>query len=122
MHVRGRLGRFGDFTALTLLDAVADGCSHAVANLVAIENRAGGDESGGVGSGGAGTDNVEIVADDVGKQEGFDAGGGGEAGQLPALDARDVLADRVDLVDGGATSQEQASGRLLFLERDSLDG
>ena len=84
--------------------------------------RAGGGEGGGVGGGGTGADDVEIVADDVGEQEGFDAGGGGEAGQLSALDARDVFADRVDLVDGGAAGQQEAGGGLLFLERDALGG
>src|SRR6185369_5648085 len=80
-----RLGRLGDFAALTPFDAISDGRRHAVANLVTIENGAGDGEGGGVGSGGAGADDVEIVADDVGKQEGFDAGGGGEAGQLPTF-------------------------------------
>ena len=82
----------------------------------------GGGEGGGVGSGGAGADDVEIVADDVGEQQGFDAGGSGEARELAAFDARDVFADGVDLVDGGAAGQEQAGGGLLLLERDALGG
>src|ERR1019366_4923674 len=118
----GGLGRLGDFAACALLDAVADGGRHAMANGVAVENGAGGGEGGGVGGGGAGTDDVDVVADDVGKQQGFDAGGGGQARQLPALDARDVLADCVDLVDGGARGQKQAGGGLLFLEGDASGG
>src|ERR1035437_9405692 len=50
------------------------------------------------------------------------AGGGGQARQLSALDARDVLADGIDLVDGGARGQEQAGGGLLFLEGDARGG
>src|ERR1035437_10105640 len=118
----GGLGRLGDFAARALLDAVADGGRHAMVDGVAVENGAGGGEGGSVGSGGAGTDDVEIVADDIGKQQGFHAGGGGQARQLPALDARDVLTDGVDLVDGGARGQQQAGGGLVFLEGDTLGG
>src|ERR1019366_337429 len=118
----GGLGRLGDFAALAAADAAADGGRHAAANLVAVENGAGSGEGGGVGGGGAGTDDVEIVADDVGEQEGFDAGGGGEARQLTALDARDMFADCVDLVDGGAGGQEEAGGILLSLKGDAVGG
>ena len=93
-----------------------------MANLEAVEDGGDGGEGGGVGRGGAGADDVEVVADDVGEQEGFDAGGGGEARELAAFDARDVFADGVDLVDGGAAGQEEAGGGLLFLERDALGG
>src|ERR1035437_3034005 len=118
----GGLGGLGYFAACAPLDPAADGGRHAMANFVAVEDRTGSGEGGGVGSGGAGTDDVEIVTDDVGKQQGFHAGGGGQAGQLPALDARDVLADGVDLVDGGARGQEEAGGGLLFLKGDAFGG
>ena len=95
---------------------------HAIANLVAFEDGAGGGEGGGVGRGGAGADDVEIVADDVGEQQRLDAGRSGEAGQLSALDARDVFADGVDLVDGGAAGQQEPRGGLLLLERDAFGG
>src|ERR1035437_9282238 len=98
----GGLGRLGDFAARALLDAVADGGWHAMVDGVAVENGRGRGE--------------------VGKQQGVHAGGGGQARQLPALDARDVLTDGVDLVDGGARGQEQAGGGLLFLEGDTLGG
>src|ERR1039457_2354048 len=50
----GGLRRLGDFAALAVADAVADGGRHAPANLVAVENGAGSGEGGGVGGGGAG--------------------------------------------------------------------
>ena len=82
----------------------------------------GGGEGGDIGSGGTGADDVEVVADDVGEEQGFDAGGGGEARELAAFDARDVFADGVDFVDGGAAGEEEAGGGLLLGERDALGG
>ncbi len=89
---------------------------------IAVQDGASTGEGRGVGSGGTGADDVEIVADDVGEQQGFDARGSGEAGELSALDARDVFADGVDFVDGGAAGQQEAGGGLLFLEGDALGG
>ena len=48
--------------------------------------------------------------------------GVGEPGQLPALDAGDVLADGVDLVDGRAAGEQQPGGFLLFREGDVRRG
>src|ERR1017187_8339927 len=67
-------------------------------------------------------DDVEIIADDVGEQEGFHAGGGGEARKLAALDARDVFADGVDLVNGGAAGKKEAGSGLFFFEGNALGG
>ena len=49
-------------------------------------------------------------------------GGRGQARQLAALDARNVFADGVDVLDGSAAGQQQLGDRLLLFERDAFGG
>ena len=41
---------------------------------------------------------------------------------MAAFDARDVFADGVDLVDGGAAGEQEPRGGLLLFERDAFGG
>ena len=71
-----------------------------------------------VGRRGPRADHVQIVADHVGEQQRFHRRRGRQARQLSALDPRDVLAHRVDLVDVRAARQQQSRDGLLLFQRD----
>ena len=105
-------------SALGPRDALADARGHPIGDAVLLQNRGGVGESRGVGRGGAGADDVEVVADHIGKQQRFHSRRSCEARQLPAFDPRDMFADGVDLVDIGAAGQQQARDGLLLFERD----
>ena len=68
--------------------------------------------------GGPGGDDVERVADDVREREREHCGWPRRPRQQAALEARDVLAHGIQLVDGGAGGKEQARETLLLFERD----
>ena len=72
--------------------------------------------------GGSRADDVQVVADDVREQQRLDRRRRGQPRQLPSLDAGNVLADGVDLVDVGAACQQQAGDGLLLFERDARSG
>ncbi len=72
----------------------------------------------GIGDRWARTDHVEIVADDIGKNQGDHGCRRCKSGELAALDSGHMLANSVDLMNGGAAGQELSSGLLLFRERD----
>ena len=80
------------------------------------EHGAGIGERGGIGHGRARADGGRIVARHVGDGEREHARGRGLA-QAPALDARDVPAHRVHLVDVGAAFEQPARQRRLGVER-----
>jgi len=46
----------------------------------------------------------------------------GERREAAALDAREMLAQRIDLADAGARAQQRAGDGLLFGEREALYG
>src|SRR3989441_3781230 len=88
--------------------------SHAVA----LEDLARGRERRRVGRGRSRGDDVERVADHVGERERDHGRGPRRAREEPALEAREVLADRVQLRDRGARREEETRDVLLFLEHD----
>src|SRR5437762_11954199 len=65
-----------------------------------------------------GGDDGERITDDVGEGEREDRGRSRGPGKLAALEAREVLADGVELVDGGAGGEQQPRHRLLLRQRD----
>ena len=75
-----------------------------------------------VGSGtvGTGGDRGQVVADDVGEREAPTAGRRARAREAAALEARQVLAHRVQLVDGRAGPQQERPSCALSLERDAV--
>ena len=117
------LGRFRDLAAPRRAPgAPARGAGTLPADAVLVQNLQRAREGGGVRRGGAGADHVEVVADHVGEQQRYHRRGTRQPRQLPALDARDVLAHGVDLVDVRAAGEQQARGLLLLRERDGLGG
>ena len=66
---------------------------------------------------GARRDDVERVPDDVRKDQAHQPRGRGQPGQLSTFHPRDMLADRIGLVDRRAALQQQFRDRLFLLER-----
>jgi len=61
----------------------------------------------------AGGDRREVVPDHIGEDQRDHPGGGGGGGEATALQARQVLAHRVQLVDRGPRAEEEPRRRLL---------
>src|SRR5207245_5806239 len=75
---------------------------------------------GGGGGGRPGGDRRRIVAHDVRQREAGDPSGGRRAREPSPLETREVLADGVQLGDGGAGAQQRRSGASLVVEREAL--
>lgn len=114
------LGGFRDVVVDALFEMMADAAGQLGGEAVFVEDFPGFGEGGGVRHGGAGADDVERVADDVGEDEGFEAGGINQVGELAALETAEMLADAVEFVNIGAAGKEQLGGGLLFLESDAV--
>ena len=67
-----------------------------------------------VGHGGPGCDDGRVVVRHIRDGEGQDPGRSGPSGQSAALDAREVLANGVDLVDGAPDRSRRAGDALLL--------
>ena len=78
---------------------------HPGAEPEAVQHRQGVVVGGGIGRGRPGGDHVERVADHVGQQERDDRGRVRRPRQLASLEAREVLPDRVQLVDRRARTR-----------------
>ena len=96
--------------------------AHAVGQLDAVagEDRRGIGRRGRVGHGRAAGDHRRVVAGHVGDQQRDGARGEGRRGEPAALDAREVLAHAVHLVDRGARAQQRPVDALLVGEREAL--
>src|SRR2546426_8464035 len=112
------LRRLLDLAADARVEALAYRGRRAVPHATALEDLARGRERRRVGRRRSRGDDVDGVADDVGEREGDHGRGPRRAREEPALEAREVLADCVQLADRGASRQEEASHVLLLLERD----
>ena len=75
-----------------------------------------------VGNGGAGRDGGRIVARHVGNNEGAQPRRQCSLRQPPALDGRELAAQHIHLVDGGAAGQQDAVERLLVGQRHARPG
>ena len=113
------LGRLGDTPLSAVLEVLIDRGRQLLAELVMFHQFQAVRETGGVGKGGPRGNGVEGVADDVREAQRDHPGREGLAGEVPALHAREMLADGVDFVDGGAAGEQQLRGLLLFGQRDS---
>ena len=96
--------------------------AHAVGQLDAVagEDRRRVRRRGRVGHGRAAGDHRRVVAGHVGDQQRDGARGPGRGGEPAALDAREMLADAVHLVDRGARAQQRPVDALLVGERQAV--
>ena len=78
-----------------------------------VEHGQGIGESGRIGGGGTGGDDVERVADHVGDDQAVEGPAGEGLGQSASLERAEVLADGVHLVDGRAAGVQQFRDGLL---------
>ncbi len=112
------LRRLRDLPAGSALEPLDDRRGRPRAELEAVEDREGLREGGRVGRAGAGGDDVEGIADHVGEQQRVHAGGRRGPRELPALEERAVLPDRVELIDVGARREHEPRHRLLVGQGD----
>ena len=87
-------------------------------HLAPGDDRPGVGERRGIGHGRAGGDHRRVVAGHVGDRERQHRGRRGDRREPPALDAREVLPDGVDLADVGAGAQQRPGDALLLRERE----
>ena len=117
------LGGLGDPPAFTPAEPPwAPPRARAREDAAALEHRERVLEAGGSGLTGPDAMVDKIVAHDVREHQGADAGGAGEAGQAPALEAREVLAHHVELVDRGSRLHQESGGAGLVAQGEALGG
>ena len=114
---KNRIARFRGLcrqSSRSCQEMAADGRGNMFEKGVVVKDGQAIGKGAGVGDGDAGGDDVEVVADHVGEDQGDQAGPARRPAQLPAFDPRQVLANGVDLVNRCPAGEEQA-GRGLFI-------
>jgi hypothetical protein len=116
-----RLRRLGDLSALPEKQVTADRRRRLVPAPPPAQRRDGVAVAGGVGDRRPRADRRRLVAHHVGEGERHDPRGEGGARQPAALDARQVLAHRVQFVDRRAAPQQQLGEPGLVAKRHARD-
>src|SRR5207245_10485511 len=117
-----RLRRLGDLAAGAGFEPLHHGGGSLTADLPCVEDAKRIRKRRRVRRRRTGGDHVERITDDVGEGEREDRSRSRGPGELAALEAREVLADGVELVDGGAGGEQQPRHRLLLCQRDRRGG
>jgi len=71
-----------------------------------------------VGGGGAGSNYIQRIADNIGKNEGYVSGRMDGFREPPTLDAGEVLSDGVEFIDIRPGLEQQVGCFLLFSQRN----
>ena len=74
----------------------------------------------GVGRGGTGGDDIEVVADDIREDQGNGPAGVDDPGQTASLDPGEVFPDGVQFMDSGAGAEKNLRGLAFRRQGDSL--
>src|SRR5262245_12470985 len=117
---RQGLWRLGDLPARPSLQASANRDRNLVTELILLQNGECVLKRGRIGGGRSRGDDVERIADNVRNDQAPERLAAERLRESAALDARQVLADGVHLVDGRAAGVQQFRHPLLVVERESF--
>lgn len=115
-----RFRSFRDLTCDAVPDPVTDRCGYAVPQVIPVQDILAITECSAVRNGQAGSDNIQIIADDVRDNQGNNISPICMAAELPTLDPGKMLSNRINFMDICPAGQLAQCHRLFGCQGDTV--